>query len=71
VISGLKVVIKIKYGQTRNAYKIWSENMKGRDHSEDLGVNGGTILEWTLGKQDGRLWTGLIWLMTGASGGLL
>jgi hypothetical protein len=26
-----------------------SENLKGRDHSEDLGIDG-KILEWTLGK---------------------
>jgi hypothetical protein len=29
--------------------KFWSENLKGRDHSEDAGVNG-RILEWILGK---------------------
>jgi hypothetical protein len=22
-------------GEMRNAYKIWKENLKGRDHSED------------------------------------
>jgi len=27
----------------------WVENVKGKDHSEDLGVDG-KILEWTLGK---------------------
>jgi hypothetical protein len=30
--------------------KFWSENLKGRDHSEDLGVNGKIIVEWILGK---------------------
>jgi hypothetical protein len=34
--------------------KFWSENLKGRDHSEDLGVDGMTILEWFSGKQGGR-----------------
>jgi len=24
----------------------WLENLKGRDHSEDLGVDGRIILEW-------------------------
>jgi hypothetical protein len=30
-----------------NAYKIWLENVKGRDHFEDLGINGKIILEWS------------------------
>jgi hypothetical protein len=29
--------------------KFWLENLKGRDHSEDLGIDGMIILEW-LGK---------------------
>jgi hypothetical protein len=28
----------------------WSENFKGRDHSEDLGTDRRIILEWILGK---------------------
>jgi len=43
-----------------------------RDHSEDMGVDGNIILlEWMLGKQGGKMWTGLIWLMIGTSGMLL
>jgi hypothetical protein len=30
--------------------KFWFVNLKGRDHSEDLGVDGKIILEWILGK---------------------
>jgi hypothetical protein len=30
--------------------KFWLENLKGRDHSEDLDVDGMIILEWILGK---------------------
>jgi hypothetical protein len=30
----------------RNAYEFWSENMKGRDHSEDQGVNERIIGKW-------------------------
>jgi len=26
------------------------ENLKGRDHSEDLGIDGKIILQWILGK---------------------
>jgi hypothetical protein len=30
----------------KNAYtKFWSENLKGRDHLEDVGVDGRIILE--------------------------
>jgi hypothetical protein len=47
------------------------ENLKGRDHSEDKGVDGRIILEWILGKYGGKLWTARIWLRTGTSGGLL
>jgi hypothetical protein len=28
----------------------WLKNLKRRDHSEDLGTDGKTILEWILGK---------------------
>jgi hypothetical protein len=47
------------------------ENQKARDYLEDLGVEGTTILEWNLGKQGGKVWSGLIWLKTGTSGALL
>jgi hypothetical protein len=30
--------------------KFSSESLKGRDHSEDLDVDGEIILEWILGK---------------------
>jgi len=28
--------------------KFWSKNVKGKDHSEDLSVDGKIILEWIL-----------------------
>jgi hypothetical protein len=31
------------------------QNLKGRDHSKDLGVDGRIILEWILGKYDWKL----------------
>jgi len=34
------------------------ENLKGRDHSEDLGVDVRIIVEWMLGKEGRKLWTG-------------
>jgi hypothetical protein len=30
--------------------KFWSENLKGRDYSDDLGVEGKVILKWIFGK---------------------
>jgi len=38
---------------------------------EDVGVDGKIILEWILGKQGGKVWTGFIWLRIGSIGGSL
>jgi hypothetical protein len=38
------------------------ENQKGRDHSEDLGIDGRIILDWSLRKEGGNVWTGCIYL---------
>jgi hypothetical protein len=45
------------------------ENLKVKDHSEDPSVD--KILEWTLGKLVGKVWTGCIWLRIRISGRLL
>jgi len=50
--------------------KFLSENLKGRDHLEDLGIDRKIILEWILGKQSGKVWT-VIWFRTGTSGRVL
>jgi hypothetical protein len=42
-------------GQMRNTYRMLIENLRGRDHSEDLGVDGSIILERILGKMDGKV----------------
>jgi hypothetical protein len=52
--------------EKRTAYNILVENLKGRDHSEDLGVEG-RISEWISGA---KLWIACIWPRTGNSGGL-
>jgi hypothetical protein len=49
----------------------WPENLKGINHSEDLGVDGKTTLECILGKQGESMWRGCIWLRIRTSGGLL
>jgi hypothetical protein len=41
-------------GEMRNVYKFWLENMNGRDHLEDVGVDGKILLEFILGE-----WCGL------------
>jgi hypothetical protein len=51
--------------------KCWSENFKGRDHSEELSVAGRIASEWILGKQCGKVWTGFICIRTGSSDGML
>jgi hypothetical protein len=35
--------------------KFWPENLKGRDHPEDLDVDVKIILEWILVTQGGKL----------------
>jgi hypothetical protein len=49
----------------------WSENLKGKDNSEELDVEGTIMLEWILGIQGRNMWTEFIWLWVGTSGGLL
>jgi hypothetical protein len=51
--------------------KFWLENLKERDHLEDIGIDGKVILEWILGKWDGKEWSGYIWLRIGTTGRLL
>jgi hypothetical protein len=49
--------------------KFWLESLKGRGHSEDIGVGGRIILKWISGKWDWTVGTGFIWLRIGTSGG--
>jgi hypothetical protein len=41
---------------------LWFENLEGKDHLEDLGVDGKTILKLILWKLGGKVWNGYIWL---------
>jgi hypothetical protein len=49
----------------------WWESQK--DHYKDQDIGGWIILKWILQleKEDGVVWTGLIWLRIGTNGGLL
>jgi hypothetical protein len=47
------------------------EDERDRDHWEDQDVHGWIILKWILERQDGVLWTGVVWLLIGAGGRLL
>jgi hypothetical protein len=49
----------------------WLESLKGREHSEDLGVEGRIVIKWILGKHCEKVWTGFIRFRSGTSGGLL
>jgi hypothetical protein len=49
--------------------KFCSEDLKRRDHLEDLVVDG--EIKWSLGIQGGKVWIGFNWLRIGTSGGLL
>jgi hypothetical protein len=43
------------------------KNQKERDQWEDLDVGGRIILKLTLERENGVVWTGLIWLRTWTS----
>jgi hypothetical protein len=46
--------------EVKNAYEIWSETLMGRDHFEDLSLDGRIILEWILKKSVRMVGTGVI-----------
>jgi hypothetical protein len=47
----------------------WWENLRERDHLEDQGVDGRTILRWIFRKWVVRAWTGSRWLRIGTGRG--
>jgi hypothetical protein len=46
----------------------WSEDLRKRDHLEDLGADRRIVLLWIFKKRDREAWTGLIWLRRGTDG---
>jgi hypothetical protein len=51
--------------------KSWSENLKGRDHLEDLGIDVRIIGEYIIGKWGEKVWAGVTWLRIRTNGRLL
>jgi hypothetical protein len=45
----------------------WLESLKGRDHLDDLGIDGSVILKLVLGKEGEKLWAGFIWVRIGTN----
>jgi hypothetical protein len=58
-------------GEGRNAYRVWWERPKEKDHLKDQGVDGRMGSKWTLGRLVGGVWSGFTWLRIGMVGGLL
>jgi hypothetical protein len=51
--------------------RYWCESQKEKDHWEDQGVVGWTIIKKISERYNGIVWIGLIWFWIGTSGGLL
>jgi hypothetical protein len=49
--------------------KLWLESLKGREQSENLGVDGKIIFKRIFGKACAVVWIGFIWLITGKVAG--
>jgi len=43
-----------RMGGRRGAYRVWWEELRERDHLEDLGVDGTIILKWIFKKGAGN-----------------
>ena len=55
----------------RGAYRVLVGTHNGREHLEDLHIDGRMILKWIFKKWDVKAWTGLLWLRIGTGGGHL
>ena len=56
------------WGRNEMPTRFWWVNLKKRENSQDLGVDGSIILKLVMNTYYGRVWTGFIWLRTYKSG---
>jgi hypothetical protein len=54
----------------RGGIVVCMENLKGRGHLRDIGIDGNILLKEILKKQGVKVWTGLIWISTVTSRGI-
>jgi len=60
-----------RYGERRDAYRVWWGNLREKDYFEDPGVDGRIILRWIFRKWDMGAWIVSSWLRIGTGGGHL
>jgi hypothetical protein len=53
-------VVACKWGLQMHTNFLLEKKLKGRNHSGFLGIDRRIILEWILGIEDGKVWTGFI-----------
>ena len=49
----------------------WWNNLRERDHLEDLDIDGRLIFEWIFRNWNGEVWTGFLWIRIRTGGGHL
>jgi hypothetical protein len=58
------------YGERRGLYRVLVGKPEGKNHLEDPGIDGRTII-WIFKNCDVGVWTGSSWLRIGTGGGHL